>query len=146
MKTRGSTDVGPVRVGGRVRPLPDRVVDHAVREVMRRERRQAAMSVTFLGRDSMRRLHASHTGVNRPTDVLAFTLVAPDGMRLGDVYVCPWVATREARRYRVPLRQELIRLVVHGTLHVLGWDHPDGEGRTASPMWRRQERYVAALA
>ncbi|HUG27195.1 MAG TPA: rRNA maturation RNase YbeY [Gemmatimonadales bacterium] len=143
---RGVTDVGPVLVGGRVRPLPDRVVDHAVREVMRRERRQAAISVTFLGRDSMRRLHASHKGVDRPTDVLAFTLPAPDGTLLGDVYVCPWVAAREARHHRVPLRQELIRLVVHGTLHVLGWDHPDGEGRTASPMWRRQERYVAALA
>ncbi|HUG28466.1 MAG TPA: rRNA maturation RNase YbeY [Gemmatimonadales bacterium] len=138
--------MGPVLVGGRVRPLPDRVVDHAVREVMRRERRQAAISVTFLGRDSMRRLHASHKGVDRPTDVLAFTLAAPDGTLLGDVYVCPWVAAREARHHRVPLRQELIRLVVHGTLHVLGWDHPDGEGRTASPMWRRQERYVAALA
>ncbi len=143
---RGATDAGPVLVGGRVRPLPDRVVDHAVREVMRRERRRAAISVTFLGRDSMRQLHARHKGVDRPTDVLAFALPAPDGALLGDVYVCPWVAAREARRHSVPLRQELIRLVVHGTLHVLGWDHPDGEGRTASPMWRRQERYVAALA
>jgi probable rRNA maturation factor len=143
---RGTADTGPVLVGGRVRPLPDRVVDHAVREVMRRERRQAAISVTFLGRDSMRRLHVRHTRVDRPTDVLAFALPAPDGTLIGDVYVCPWVAAREARRHRVPLRQELIRLVVHGTLHVLGWDHPDGEGRTVSPMWRRQERYVAALA
>ena len=143
---RGAADAAPVLVGGRVRPLPDRVVDRAVREVMRRERRQAAISVTFLGRDSMRRLHARHKRVDRATDVLAFALPAPDGTLLGDVYVCPWVAAREARRHRVPLRQELIRLVVHGTLHVLGWDHPDGEGRTASPMWRRQERYVAALA
>lgn len=143
---RGATEVGPVLVGGRVRPLPDRVVDQAVREVMRRERRQAAISVTFLGRDAMRRLHATHKGVDRPTDVLAFTLAAPDGTLLGDVYICAWVAAREARRHRVPLRQELIRLVVHGTLHVLGWDHPEGEGRTTSPMWRRQERYVVALA
>ncbi len=143
---RGATEVGPVLVGGRVRPLPDQLVDRAVREVMRRELRHATISVTFLGRDSMRRLHARHKGVDRPTDVLAFTLAAPDGTLLGDVYVCPWVAAREARRHRVPLRQELIRLVVHGTLHVLGWDHPDGEGRSASPMWRRQERYVAALA
>jgi probable rRNA maturation factor len=36
--------------------------------------------------------------------------------------------------------------VVHGTLHVLGWDHPDDESRTRSPMWRRQEQYVADLA
>jgi probable rRNA maturation factor len=55
------------------------------------------------------------------------------------------VAEREARRRGIPVREELIRLVVHGTLHVLGHDHPEGEGRTVSPMWRRQERYVSAL-
>lgn len=143
---RGTAAASPVLVGGRVRPLPDCVVERVVREVMRRERRQAAISVTFLGRESMRRLHAEHKGIDRPTDVLAFALPAPDGTLIGDVYICPWVAAREARRHRVPLRQELIRLVVHGTLHVLGWDHPEGEGRTASPMWRRQERHVAALA
>jgi probable rRNA maturation factor len=62
------------------------------------------------------------------------------------VYICPWVARREARALGIPLRQELIRLVVHGTLHALGRDHPEGEERTRSTMWRRQERYVEALA
>lgn len=137
---------GEVVVGGRVRPLPDRVVARVVREVVRRERRRADISVTFLGRASMQRLHAKHKGIERPTDVLAFALPAPDGTLLGDVYVCRWVAEREAKRHGVPVRQELVRLLVHGTLHVLGWDHPEGEGRTASAMWRRQERYVAALA
>jgi ssRNA-specific RNase YbeY (16S rRNA maturation enzyme) len=39
-----------------------------------------------------------------------------------------------------------VRLVVHGTLHVLGYDHPDGDHRTRSPMWQRQERYVKRFA
>jgi ssRNA-specific RNase YbeY (16S rRNA maturation enzyme) len=76
---RGTAEAGPVLVGGRVRPLPDGVVERVVREVMRRERRQAALSVTFLGRESMRRLHAVHKGVDRPTDVLAFALPGPTG-------------------------------------------------------------------
>jgi probable rRNA maturation factor len=42
----------------------------------------------------------------------------------------------------VSLRQELVRLVIHGTLHALGYDHPEGDHRIRSPMWRRQERYV----
>jgi probable rRNA maturation factor len=62
------------------------------------------------------------------------------------VYICPWVARREARARGVPLREELIRLVVHGTLHALGREHPKGHRRTRSAMWRRQERYVEALA
>jgi probable rRNA maturation factor len=55
------------------------------------------------------------------------------------------VAEREARRRGIALRQELVRLVVHGTLHVLGWDHPDGAVRERSRMWARQERYVTRL-
>ena len=77
-----------------------------------------------------------------PTDVLAFALSDPRGVLAGDIYICPWVASREAQGRGIPLRQELTRLVVHGVLHVLGYDHPARGERSASPMWRRQERYV----
>jgi probable rRNA maturation factor len=117
-----------------------------VEAVLAGERRRGLVSVTFLGRDAMRRLNAEHTGHDRVTDVLSFALPQPDGTLVADLYVCPWVAAREARARRIPLRQEIVRLLIHGTLHALGHDHPDGEGRTASPMWRRQERYVEVLA
>lgn len=93
----------------------------------------------------MRALNARWKGKPRPTDVLAFPLSSPGGMLAGDIYICPWVAAREARVRRIPLRQELERLVVHGVLHVLGFEHPEGSGREDSPMWRRQERYLRAL-
>jgi probable rRNA maturation factor len=133
-------------VNGRRPPLPAPFVRRVVETVLRGERRQALMSVTFLGRDAMRRLNAEHKGHDRPTDVLSFALAEPSGRTVGDVYVCPWVAAREARARGIAVRQELIRLVVHGTLHALGREHPEGDGRTSSAMWRRQERYVAALA
>jgi probable rRNA maturation factor len=132
-------------VSGRRVPLPASLVRRAVATVLRGERRDALVSVTFLGRDAMCRLNAEHTGRKRPTDVLSFELTDPAGRAVGDVYICPWVARREARARGVPLRQELLRLVVHGTLHALGREHPEGEGRTSSAMWRRQERYVDAL-
>ena len=133
-------------MNGRRLPLSPALVERIVHTVLRAERREALISVTFLGRDSMRRLNAEHKGHDRPTDVLTFRLEAPYGPALGDVYVCPWVARREAHALGIPLRQELIRLVVHGTLHALGRDHPEGRERTRSSMWRRQERYVEALA
>jgi probable rRNA maturation factor len=135
-----------VAVSGRRLPLPAAVVRRVVATVRRGERRRALSSITVLGRDAMRRLNGRHKGHARPTDVLSFAMADPAGTPLGDVYVCAWVAEREARSRGIPLREELIRLVVHGTLHALGRDHPDGAGRTACPMWRRQERYVSALA
>ena len=102
--------------------------------------------MTFLGREAMRRLSARHKGQDRTTDVLAFALAEPGGRAVGDVYICAHVAEREARARDIPLEEELVRLVVHGTLHALGHEHPEGDGRTRSAMWRRQERYVEVLA
>ncbi len=133
-------------VNGRRLPLSRALVRRVVETVLKAERREGLVSVTFLGRDAMRRLNAAHKGHDRPTDVLTFALAGPPGQVVGDVYICPWVARREARARRIALRQELIRLVVHGTLHALGRDHPEGPERVRSPMWRRQERYVETLA
>jgi probable rRNA maturation factor len=133
-------------VNGRRLPLPPGVVRRVVTAVLRGERRRAFVSVTFLGREAMRRLNARHKGRDEPTDVIAFSLKEPDGGTVGDVYLCRWVAAREARARGIPLEQELVRLLIHGTLHVLGRDHPEGPERTRSAMWRRQERYVEALA
>jgi probable rRNA maturation factor len=83
--------------------------------------------------------------------VIAFTLPQPDGTVLGDVYLCPEAAKRWVRnggrgkREEGSMDEEIVRLAVHGTLHVLGYDHPDGPGRMRSAMWRKQERYVGRL-
>jgi len=108
--------------------------------------RRADISITFLGPTRMRSLNRQWTGHDSPTDVLSFALPIPGGGVMGDVYICPAVARQHAREQGLPVLEELIRLVVHGTLHVLGYDHPEGPGRTRSPMWRRQERYVKAHA
>jgi probable rRNA maturation factor len=138
--------VSEVVVNGSRSPLSRALVRRVVREVLRRERRDALISITFVGRDRMRRLNAEHKAHDEPTDVLTFALRDPAGLVIGDVYICPWVARREARARSISFREELIRLVVHGTLHALGRNHPEGSARTRSAMWRRQERYVEALA
>jgi probable rRNA maturation factor len=130
-----------VRVAAAARiPLRPAGVAALARAVLRAERAGlAALSVAFVGRARIRRLHRDHLGHDRATDVIAFSLA---GGTVGDVYVCPAVAAGGARRAGTTLRAELRRLVVHGVLHVLGYDHPDGAERTGSPMWRRQERYL----
>ncbi|HEY3221408.1 MAG TPA: rRNA maturation RNase YbeY [Gemmatimonadales bacterium] len=102
------------------------------------------VEITLLPAAAMRRANRRATGRRGVTDVIAYTLPQPDGRVLGDVYICPAAAAGAARNGG-GVREELIRLAVHGTLHVLGYDHPDGSGRTRSRMWRLQERYVRRL-
>ncbi|MEP6589608.1 MAG: rRNA maturation RNase YbeY [Gemmatimonadota bacterium] len=134
-----------VVVGGTVGRLPRRVVRDAVLHVLREERREASVAITFLGVRRMQDMNQQYKAHDEPTDVLSFALPLPDGRLTGDIYICRSMAAREAHQRALPLREELLRLVVHGTLHVLGYDHPDGATRTDSPMWQRQERYVKEL-
>jgi probable rRNA maturation factor len=125
--------------------LPAVEVSRVVRHVLAGEQRSATISVTFLSAAEMQDLNREHKGHDRPTDVISFALPQPDGGLAGDIYICPTVARHEAAERGITEREELIRLVVHGTLHVLGLDHPEGEERESSEMWQRQERYVAGL-
>jgi probable rRNA maturation factor len=111
--------------------------------------RHMRVELSLLDPAAMRRLNRRVTGRRGLTDVLAFHLPQPDGSVLGDVYICPAAAERYVRQQgdgaRRAVREEMVRLAVHGTLHVLGYDHPEGIGRMRSSMWRRQERYVRRL-
>lgn len=133
-----------VAAAGTALPLPTGLVRRVVTGVLDGERAgPSAVSVTFVSPARMRALHAGAFGHPRLTDVVAFELPHPD-LLAGDVYVCPAVARRAASTLGIPAREELIRLVIHGTLHVLGYRHPDGIRRTTSAMWKRQERHVRA--
>ena len=121
-----------------------------VHRVLRWERAsRTRVELTLLDGPAMRRLNRRAKGRRNLTDVIAFSLPQPDGSVVGDVYICPEAArryvARNGSRESAAVRHELIRLAVHGTLHVLGFDHPDGPGRMRSAMWRRQERYVRRL-
>jgi probable rRNA maturation factor len=129
-------------------PLSRRRVAELAARVLRAERvRDALVSITFVSSRAIAALNRRHLGHRGATDVISFAF-APAGERapvIGDIYIAPDEARRNARANGVGVREEIARLAVHGVLHVLGHDHPDGEERTASPMWRRQERLLARL-
>jgi probable rRNA maturation factor len=97
------------------------------------------LSVSFVDDDEMTELHRRYMREDGPTDVLSFPLDEVDdrGVRLiGDVIVAPSVA---ARNNPSDPAGEVRLLLVHGILHVLGYDHEDDAER--AEMWARQERY-----
>jgi probable rRNA maturation factor len=126
-------------------PVARERVQRVVASVLRAERvRHAQVSVTFVTNRRMAALNRRHLGHAGATDVItfAFAPVAKGAPVTGDIYIAPEVARRNAVAHGAGIREELLRLVVHGTLHVLGHDHPTDDARTTSPMWRRQERLL----
>jgi probable rRNA maturation factor len=100
---------------------------------------EGEVGLAVVGRSEMARLNAGHRGKPDPTDVLSFPLdmrdPLPDGVprQLGDVVICPAVAAAEG----TPIEH----LLVHGALHLLGWDHEADEGE----MLARQSQIVQDL-
>ena len=143
-----SAVVGVSTDGVRLPIKRDRVVSIA-RAVLRSERvPDALLSVTFVSNAAIRSLNRKLLKRTGLTDVISFGFRRA-GRRspiIGDVYIAPDVARASARTNDVSVREEIVRLVVHGTLHVLGYDHPENDARTRSAMWRKQERLVRRLA
>ena len=126
-------------------PVARARVQRVADSVLRAERvRDASISIAFVSDRRMASLNWSHLQHRGSTDVISFgfTAVASGAPVTGDVYIAPAVARRNALAHGTPFREELLRLVVHGVLHVLGHDHPVDESRYASPMWRKQERLL----
>lgn len=113
--------------------------DPAAAALLRRAARHAALaegfqtgrlSIVVVGRRAMSQLHERHRGQRGPTDVLTFDLGADRRRRLveGDIVVCGDVAARRTGRRGRAFRAELALYVVHGVLHLAGYDDHDPAG------------------
>lgn len=143
-----SLGVDVAMVGVRVPVSRARLVEFA-RAALRAEGvRDALISVTFMDKRAIARLNREHLAHLGATDVISFgfSRATADDPVLGDIYIAPDVAREHARERGIGVREEIARLVVHGILHVLGHDHPDGEAREHSSMWQRQERIIRRLS
>jgi len=102
------------------------------------------ISVTLLGDDAIQEMNRGYLERDRATDVIAFSLGDEERV-LGDIYLGHDQAVRQAVDLGIDLGHELVRLTIHGTLHVLGHDHPDGSERTECPMFELQERLLGEV-
>jgi probable rRNA maturation factor len=90
------------------------------------------ISVLLVTPDHIRQLNARFAGADYVTDVLSFPMMdeeEDDTVLLGDVVICPDVALKNAASLGHGLEHELDTLVVHGTLHLLGYDHQGKEDK-----------------
>jgi len=106
--------------------------------------RGCEMAVQVVSAPRMRALNRRYRGKDKPTNVLAFPASPAPRVKprpLGDVVICPAVLRREARAQRKSETAHWAHLVVHGTLHLAGYDHETGEVDAA----RMERREIAVL-
>jgi probable rRNA maturation factor len=96
------------------------------------------VSVRFTSDEEVRALNASYRGKDKPTNVLSFPMIEPEligeiaagcegELLLGDIVLARGICAAEATERAISVEQHAVHLVVHGTLHLLGYDHETGE-------------------
>jgi len=92
-----------------------------IKRVLRAEKVKGKINLILVKDKQMRALNRRFRKKNKPTDVLAFPM-GEEGI-LGDIAISTETAKRNAKRFGVSYQREMKRLAVHGTLHLLGYDH-----------------------
>jgi probable rRNA maturation factor len=131
------------------RRIRKREVEDIVRRVLRSEGADLSVDVIFVDDDFMKRLNRKFTKRRRTTDVLSFGMNEGENMTLGypslgDIYVSLDQAKRQAVEYGISLKEETSRLVVHGLLHLLGYDHKNRAQMKI--MKEKEEAYLTRRA
>lgn len=140
----------PVFVHSRVRRvlIREAVVCRIVQQLLASIGEAASeISIEFVGDVRMRRLNREYRKKDRTTDVLAFAsreAGGPPSPLLGDVVVSVPTALRQADSLGHSLSEELIRLLIHGVLHLVGYDHERSEAE-AQRMRRKEQALLAIL-
>src|SRR5437660_835820 len=118
-----------------------------VRAVLSSEKKRAHgdINVIFVDDKTIKSLNLRFLSERGTTDVIAFPYPplkgSPAPFTFGDIYICTGEADRNARRFGEAYERELKRLVIHGMLHLLGYD--DHAPKDRKKMWARQEKLLA---
>lgn len=122
-------------------------VEGIVTKVLKQVRAQGDVSVHIIGDTRMKRMNREYRGLDRTTDVLSFPagdLLIEGEIDLGDIFVSQPQIIRQAKDNDVSAGEEFTRMLVHGVLHLLGFDHETK--KEADEMFRLQEDLVRKTA
>lgn len=112
------------------------------RKVLSARQAQRELTLVFLDKKPAQKLNAEFRGRNYATDVLSFDSVDPSSM--GELILCPEVLKRQAKEHGLSYQKELGYMVLHGTLHLLGYDHEVNE-KDAEKMFALQDAVFEKL-
>lgn len=116
--------------------------------VLRKERvsKKVDVSIVIVNEGEIHKLNKQYRKKNRPTDVLSFGSVkdflSVESFILPEIVICPEEVQKNADEYGVSFKNELVKVLIHGILHLLGFDHEENEEQ-AKKMFLKQDKYLA---
>ncbi len=108
------------------------------------------VSLAFLNKAEMKKLNNKFRKKNKPTDVLSFDLSTQGGSVfdgksfLGEIIICPDIVKENAKTCKVSVKSEMMKVFVHGILHLCGYDHEKSE-KEADEMEAKQDKYLSKI-
>ncbi|PLV60239.1 rRNA maturation RNase YbeY [Thermotoga sp. KOL6] len=127
-----------IKILGEGKELLERVKEK-LEEIAKEEIGEVNVNVVFVNKNEIRKMNKEFRNQDYPTDVLTFPLFDEDVY--GEIYVCLDVVKENAIEYNVPFERELIEVVVHGLLHLAGYDH-EFEDKNSKEMFEKQKKYT----
>lgn len=122
----------------RQRVLNDVEIKRLVKKILTRfGNLDKTLSVQFVSEKKIRELNKKYRGIDKVTDVLSFGL---DGEDLGDIFVCYSQIKKQAKSYGVSVKEEMVRMLTHGILHLLGFNHQNKSDE--EKMFGLQEKII----
>jgi probable rRNA maturation factor len=126
------------------------LVTSVLKKVFEIDRREGEISVLLADDEAVRKLNLEYRGIDGPTDVLSFALYEgdipdPQPQIWGDIVISVETAARQAESVGSSLESEIGRLLIHGALHLFGYDH-EGPESGAREMQKMEEKVLTALA
>lgn len=115
----------------------------ATQDIPAKKFRGKELVIVFLAEAEARQLNKRFRGKDYATDVLSFQS-DDDASALGELVICPHVISRQAREHGLLVREELGYMVLHGFLHLLGYDH-ERSRKEAARMFKLQDRLFDQL-
>lgn len=130
------------------KPLTDREILHCISHVLKQLRVGGSLSVHCIGDTHMRTLNYRYRGKDKTTDVLSFRLSEGEAAsssheELGDIFISIPQIKRQAKSLGLSVKEEFVRMLVHGILHILGYDHQ--KKNDAEHMFSLQEKFIFQL-
>lgn len=109
-------------------PVSNKILKQWVASTLKPHRERAELTLRFVDPEEMIALNHTYRQQNKVTNVLAFPATYPKNIALdypmiGDVIICPAVLQEESHTLKTPLKAHWAHIVIHGVLHLLGYDH-----------------------